>query len=181
MGEHEGMDQKLKQLAKAGLGVVSSAIEKTGEAISSLVKEENIDKMAAKGEEAFQQVKAFGASTVDKVKRAWDESAAAAKDEEKTAKLQRLARAVHDLPQEDREVFAELLRKLDEGYPPEDGSIQSDEDFSFGKTEPSDSVEELAREADSTAPVKPDDEENINKIKANDVNDHIPQSVPREY
>lgn len=181
MSEHEGLDQKLKQLAKAGLGVVSSAIEKTGEAISSLVKEENIDKMASKGEETFAQVKAFGTSAVDKVKRAWDDSAAAARDEEKIGMLQQLAKAVHELSNEDRETFTALLKKLDDGNPPEDGSIQSEEEFSFGKTEPSEFVEEIAEAADSTAPVKPDDEENINKIKANDVNDHIPQSVPREY
>lgn len=181
MSDQKGLDQKLKKLAMAGLGAVTNAVEKSRDVIADLSSKESIQNFADRGEEALEQVKAFGADTVQKVKQAWDSSELAASLKEKPENLHRLAQLVHELPEDDRKAFHQMLEDLDNAQPVEDGSLHSDEAFEYGKTEPSERVQEAAEVAEKTSLVTPNDEDNINRIRTDDVNDHIPQSVPREY
>lgn len=181
MSDHENLDHKLEKIAKAGIGAVGSAVEKSKEALSDFVSKENLDQLADKGEDVIKQVQSFGEAAAKKVKDAWDSTGIAEFLKGKGPSVEKLAELVHSLPDEMRSAFQAALDKLDEGEPIEDGSLQSDEAFEYGKTVPSASVQEAVHEAQPTAAVDPDDARNTNKMQINDVNDHIPQSVPPDY
>lgn len=180
MSNQENFDEKLKKIAMAGIGAVTNAVEKSKEAIESFATKENIEHLAEKGEDALKQVQTFGEETARKVKDAWEDSGIASAFKDKP-NPQKLAELVHALPDELREAFKAALHKLDEAEPLEDGSLQSEEAFEYGKTVPSPSVQEAVHGAQPTSVVDPDDTRNTNKMQINDVNDHIPQSVPPQY
>lgn len=99
MNEHDNKpaaDNPLKKAAMATIGAVTGAVEKVADAIGDLASKENIDRMAKKGEEVFDQVKEFGAQTYEKVKTSISDSMTGEPLELDAAKEQ-LGRLLDDL------------------------------------------------------------------------------------
>lgn len=76
-------DAGIKRVLMATLGTVTEVVEKAADAVQGLVKSENIDRMAQKGEalisrvsamteNAAEKVKGAGEQALDKVKKAWE-------------------------------------------------------------------------------------------------------------
>ena len=181
MSDHESFEQKLKEIVKASVGAIATAVEKSKEAITEFVSKENMQHLSEKGEQALKQVQSLGEDAAKKVKDVWEDSGIAASLTQKPMSPDALAQLVSALNDEQREAFRQALAKHDEAQPAEDGSLQSDESFEYGKTVPSPSVQEEVAAAQPTRVVDPDDTRNTNKMQINDVNDHIPQSVPPNY
>ncbi|MDO5022890.1 MAG: hypothetical protein Q4E07_06095 [Eubacteriales bacterium] len=77
----------IKRVAMTAIGGVADAAEAIAKGVQSAANKENIDRLAQKGENAVKQVKDFsesaakqvldfGSDTVNKIKKAWDESKA---------------------------------------------------------------------------------------------------------
>lgn len=177
----ESLEEKLLRIVKTGIGMAADAVEKSRDAISEFASKENMQNLADRGEEALEQVRSFSAGAIEKVKKTLSDADILGMVKSKSEKLRRLAQDVHNLPRAEREAFDELLRSMDESGPAENGSLQSDEPFEFGRREPSEHTEFDEGAPDSPSPTAPDDEKNTAKIKANDVNEHLRQNVPPEY
>lgn len=78
--EEQGFEQKIKKAMMATLGTVAGAVEKAADVVSSAMTKENIDRMAEKGEQAFEQAKAFGTSALKQVKEMGQEAYDKVKD-----------------------------------------------------------------------------------------------------
>lgn len=187
-------EETVEKVKTAGGAVVEKAKEVGGTALEKVkevggaavekVKEVGgsaVEKVKEVGGNAVEKVKEVGGDTIEKVKQKWDESDLKNSVSNRTDKLNKMARSVHDLDAEEREVYRQLLDRMDSGLDEDGNLLQSDEEFEFGKTTPSDDAVVKSHGTKDATPVTPDDENNLNKIKANDVNDHIPQSVPPEY
>lgn len=123
-----GFEDKLRRAILAGIGVVADTVEKSRDAIASFTSKENIQTLAEKGEQTFEQVLSFGVEAIDKVKKTWTGSDIANIVKTRSAKIRSLAEDVHSLPPAERKVFDELLAYMDsEGGAVGESMVQSDE------------------------------------------------------
>lgn len=177
----ESLEDKLLRIVKAGIGMAAEAVEKSKEAISGFASKENVQNLANRGEQTLEQVKHFSSGAIEKVKKTLTDADIMGMVKSKSEKLRKLAQEVHGLSEGEREVFNDLLSRMDSETPQEDGSLQSDESFEFGRTEPSERTDFADTAPDHPKPAATEDEANTVKIEANDVNEHIQQNVPPEY
>ncbi len=226
-----GNDHPLKKAAMAAIGAISGAVEKVADAIGEATTQENIDKMARKGEDVFRKVKDFGAGAAEKVKHAVDETKAQQRSEALGHARDALAEALEGLRtlaaqgkeavsgaidsesfkkftddlsrglKAGKEEIERLVRRVRELEADEDAIPEEDDDADdIDETKvpepkegeivymsdrapknPDDKVAYEPADDDAASPTAPDDENNTNKLKSVDMNDHIPQSVPPEY
>ena len=234
-------DNPFKKAAMAAIGAISGAVEKFTEAINDATTQENIDKMArkgestydaikVKGEDIFKRVKEFGSETIEKTKGAVNDtqtqrhaSAAEAKNAlaEAIEGLRTMAQQSKDAISSavDSQSFREftddlnrgikagkeeiekLIRRVRELEADEDADSDNDDDedgideskisepregeIVYMSNRPPKNADEKVdyepTEESAGSPTAPDDENNTNKLKSGDMNDHIPQSVPPEY
>lgn len=232
----------LKKAAMAAIGAISGAVEKVADMIGEATSQENIDKMAKKGEgtyenikgkseDIFKRVKNFSVEAAEKVKHAVDqpqteqpgnavqqakdalaeaieglrtmagqskEAISKALDSESFKKftddlnrglragkeeIERLVRRVRDLEtEEDADAIDDDdVDDIDESQINE----SKDGEIVYMSNRPpknaDDKVDYEPTEEGAGSPTAPDDENNTNKLKSVDMNDHIPQSVPPEY
>lgn len=178
----DSLEERVRRIVMAGIGAVADAAAKSKNAVSKLADEEKIRTLATKGEETLDSVKAFGSEAAERIRKSLSDAEIAHTVKAKADSIRSLARDVHNLSLEERKIFEDLLVGFDRGEElAEDGSLQSEEEFSFGKTAPSPSADLNGDHPPPFSPTAPDDDDNTNKIKTNDVNDHIPQSVPPDY
>lgn len=234
-------DNPFKKAAMAAIGAISGAVEKVAEAINEATTQENIDKMArkgestydaikVKGEDIFKRVKDFGSDTAEKAKGAVNGTQAerhAAAAEAKNA-LAEAIEGLRTMAQQSKEAissavdsqrFRELTDDLNRGIKAGKEEIEklirrvreleADEDADTDDDDDEDNIDESIiseprdgeivymsnrppknadekvdyepTDDDAASPTAPDDENNTNKLKSGDINDHIPQSVPPEY
>ncbi len=178
----DSLEDRIRRLVMAGIGAVADTVEKSKESVSRFADEQHIRDLASKGEETVESVRALGSEAIGRIRKSLSEADIACAAKASADRIRDLASAVHALPAVERQVFDEYLGHLDRGEElREDGSLRSEEEFRFGKMQPSADAD---RDGDAHAPLSPtapDDDSNINKIRADDVNDHIPQSVPPDF
>jgi polyhydroxyalkanoate synthesis regulator phasin len=237
-----GKDNPLKKAAMAAIGAISGAVEKVADMIGEATSQENIDKMAKKGEgtyesirgkseDIFKRVKDFSTETAGKVKRAVDQPQAEQPGNAVQQAKDALAEAIESLRtmvgqskeaiskaldsesfgkftddlsrslKAGKEEIERLVRRVRELETEEDADAKDDDDADgidesqisepkdgeivYMSNRPpknaDDKVDYEPTEESAGSPTAPDDENNTNKLKSVDMNDHIPQSVPPEY
>lgn len=209
--EGAGLDDKIKHIAMAGVGVIVDAVEKTVEAVSNFAKSEKTKEWAQKGEEAVHQVAEAGSQAFQKVKSAITDADAKEKANRQLAQLTDLANKVSSLSQEDREIFRDILRKMDNktsfrnildhepAVDPEDpmgkdpGSEEAIGNPEVQEVEHIQPVDkstynpeerELHQFKDPlahTSPTAPDDDHNTKRAQTNQMNKHLNQNVPPDF
>lgn len=227
-------DNPLKKAAMAAIGAISGAVEKVAEVLGGATSQENIDKMAKKGEgtydaikgkseDIFKRVKDFSAETAEKVKAAFNDP-----QTEQYASVQHAKDALADALEGLRTMAEQSKKAISKAVDSESFSKFTD-DLNRGLKAGKEEIERLIRrvrelEADDVededtdephfgdpvegeivymsdrapkhaddkvdneptdegagSPTAPDDGNNTNKLKSEDLNENIPQSVPKEY
>ncbi len=87
-----GIEQEIRKIIMAGLGAISSTVEKSKDAIEEFVHSDGVKNMAQKGEGVFQSAVELGKKAVDKVKDTFTEDEIEEKVREEKERLLKLAR-----------------------------------------------------------------------------------------
>ncbi len=177
-----GIEQEIRKIIMAGLGAISSTVEKSKDAIEEFVHSDGVKNMAQKGEGVFQSAVELGKKAVDKVKDTFTEDEIEEKVREEKERLLKLAREVRKMSKEERKL---LYRLIEEGEKPvftgEEGiGMPGVHDSPFDPNADEDSYRP-GTEGRRPSPTSPDDEINTAKAQTKFMNEHIQQNVPPEY
>ncbi|HSK69952.1 MAG TPA: hypothetical protein VLA21_11885 [Candidatus Limnocylindria bacterium] len=196
----ESFDEKLKRIVNASIGAITSAVEKSRDAIIEFAESEKVKEFSEKGEQVLGKVFDAGASAVDRVKGFAQNIDARDEESRRKARLVDLAYRMQALTPEERQEVGRLVNDLEENMAKsERESSQTPEAPEGGigqygvKESPFDlkarqvnehhgeeatiSTDPLAH----TSPTYPEDELNSKRQQTNNMNDHLNQGVPPDH
>ena len=180
------LEEKLKNIVLSGIGAIANTVEKSKDAIVDFVSSDKGKSLADKGGEVVQSAVDAGTKAVQKVKDMISEAELNDRIKKEKERLKALAKQVHELSAEQKEVFDAYLGKLkespwDKSYGPDEGKDPQSEE-AIGK--PGVNDEEFFPRADShkdKSPIAPDDEQNVKRMQTNTMNEHLKQNVPYDF
>lgn len=109
----QGLDEKIKNIAMAGIGAVVDIVEKSRDVLAEFANSDKAKEWAQKGEEAVHSVAEAGTQALQKVKNALSEAELKNKADKQMIYLKELAQKVSRLGKEEREMFQNLLHQYD--------------------------------------------------------------------
>jgi polyhydroxyalkanoate synthesis regulator phasin len=185
------LDKEVRKIIMAGIGAISDTVEKSKDAIENFVQSEGVRNMAEKGEVVFHSAVDVGKKAVDRVKKTFTEDEIKEKVRQEKERLTRLAREIRQLNPAERDILDRLVKDGEEAfYTGEEGIGKpgvhdSPHDYEVDPNTYRPKAEVPYKESQDhphrPTPTAPDDEINTNKVKSNNMNDHIPQNVPPRY
>lgn len=180
------LEEKLKNIVLSGIGAIANTVEKSKDAIVEFVSSDKGKSLADKGEEVVQSAVDAGTKAVQKVKDAISEAELNDRIKKEKDRLKNLAKQVHELSSDQKEVFDAYLQRLadkpvEQSFGPVEGKDPKSEE-AIGK--PGVNDEEFFPRADShkdKSPIAPDDEQNVKRMQTNTMNEHLKQNVPYDF
>ncbi|HHT07619.1 MAG: hypothetical protein ACOYI6_07885 [Christensenellales bacterium] len=187
------IEEKLKNIVLAGIGVIANTVEKSKDAIVDFVSSDSGKSLAQKGEQVVQSAVDAGSKAYQKVKDALSEAELRDRMKAEKERLKSLAKQVHALSDDEKEVFESYLNKYQTepeptSFGPEEGKDPKSEE-ALGKpgvTEsafdpPEGSQPSKKSSQQPLTPTAPDDEENVKRMQTNTMNEHLKQNVPYDF
>ncbi len=196
----ESFEDKLKRIVNASIGAISTAVEKSRDAIMEFAESEKVKELSGKGEEVLAKVFDAGANAVDKVKNFAQNFDAKDEESRRKARLVDLAYRMQQLSDEERQEVGRLVNDLEENTrksqektaetpeAPRNGigdfgvkesafDLKTRNVNSHPEEQASISTEPMAH----TSPTYPEDDLNAKRSQTNNMNDHLNQGVPPDY
>ncbi|NLX83177.1 MAG: DUF810 domain-containing protein [Clostridiales bacterium] len=183
------IEEKLKNIVLAGIGAIANTVEKSKDAIVDFVSSDSGKSLADKGEQVVQSAVDAGNKAYQKVKDALSETELRNRMNTEKERLKALAKQVHALTDDEREVFTTYLKKYQTepapvSFGPEEGKDPKSEE-ALGKPGVSDTVFGQPQDKKSSnqplSPTSPDDEGNVKRMQTNTMNEHLKQNVPYDF
>jgi hypothetical protein len=196
----ESFDDKLKRIVNASIGAITSAVEKSRDAIMDFAESERMKELSHKGEEVLAKVFDAGASAVDRVKGFAQNFDVKDEESRRKARLVDIAYKMQALTPEERQEVGRLVNDLDENTrksqeetektpeAPEGGIGEfgvKESAFDINARQVSDHPGEQASISTDplshTSPTYPEDELNSKRQQTNNMNEHLNQDVPPDH
>ena len=103
------LEEKLKNIVLSGIGAIANTVEKSRDAIVDFVSSDKGKSLADKGGEVVQSAVDAGTKAVQKVKDMISEAELNDRIKKEKERLKTLAKQVHELSAEQKEVFEAYL------------------------------------------------------------------------